>query len=77
MPYEIYTDTQEVTSTDIHNMSNMTDAEYAEYIRNNLISVDHHDVLRSTPAGYPLATSKKQFMALMAYLRELEPRIGQ
>ena len=77
MPYEIYTETQEVTSTDINNMSNMTDAEYDEYIRNNLIWVDHHDVLRSTPAGYPLATSKKQFMALMAYLKELEPRIGQ
>ena len=57
-------------------MANMSLADYNIYLREGLLSVDHHDVLRSTPAGYPLAVTKQQYKALMAYLTELGPKIG-
>lgn len=76
MPYQTFTQKQEITATDIQNMAEMTIEEYKQYIRTGLLFVDHHDVLRSEPAGYPLAVTKEQFQALMAYLWELEPRVG-
>jgi hypothetical protein len=71
------TEKQDVSAVDIFTMRQMTLAEYEQYIRNSLIYVDHHDILRSMAAGYPLAVTKEQFKALMEYLRELEPSIGE
>ncbi|MDN2713694.1 hypothetical protein [Janthinobacterium sp. SUN120] len=76
MTYETFTGKQEVTAVDIQTMASMTMTDYKEYLRNGLLYVDHHDVLRSEPAGYPLATSKAQLKALLAYIKELEPKIG-
>lgn len=76
MTYKTFTWNQDVVAVDIQTMASMSTKDYKEYLRDGLLTVDHHDVLRSEPAGYPLATSKAQFKALMEYLKELEPRIG-
>ena len=76
MPYKTFTCNQDVTAVDIQTMSSMSMKDYKEYLRNGLFSVDHHDLLRSEPAGYPIATNKAQFKALMEYLKEIGPRIG-
>ena len=77
MAYKTHTQQLEVTAVDIRTMAKMSLDEYREYLRDGLIHVDHHDVLRSMAAGYPLAVTKEQFNALMTYLRELEPRVGE
>ena len=77
MAYEIHTTEQEVNAVDIHTMAKMSQADYREYLEHSLIYVDHHDILRSMAAGYPIAVTKAQFKILMEYLRELEPKIGE
>lgn len=75
MPYKTFTQTQEITAVDIQGMADMSISDYKEYLRNGLFTVDHHEVLRSEPAGYPIAVTKQQFQALLAYLKELEPKV--
>jgi hypothetical protein len=65
-----------VEAVDISSMAEMTEEEYEAYIRGHLLFVDHHDVLRSAPAEYPLAVTKRQFQSLLNYLKELEPKVG-
>ena len=76
MTYKTFTWKQDVVAVDIHTMANMSIDEYNEYLRFGLLTVDHHDILRSEPAGYPIATSKEQFNALLAYLNEIAPKVG-
>ena len=76
MPNKTFKSEQEVEAVDIATMSTMSASEYEEYLRGGLLFVDHHDILRSQPAGYPLAVTKAQFNALLRYLKELGPRVG-
>ncbi|MDR3479861.1 MAG: hypothetical protein P4L91_04030 [Burkholderiaceae bacterium] len=76
MPYDTFTVNQDIVAVDIQTMGDMSMEDYNEYLRNGLLTVDHHDILRSVPAGYPIAVTKKQFSALMAYLKEIERRVG-
>ena len=77
MPYKTCKLSQDVEFVDIVTMGAMTEADYREYLETGLLFVDHHDILRSQAAGYPLAVTKSQFKALLNYLQELEPRIGE
>ena len=76
MAYQVHTSKQDVTAVDIVTMGEMTPAEYNEYLRTGLLTVDHHDILRSEPAGYPIAVTKSQFKALLVYLKEIEHKVG-
>lgn len=76
MPYQTFTWNTDITAVDIQTMAEMPLQDYKEYLRNGLLAVDHHDLLRSGPAGYPLATNKVQIKALMEYLKELEQKVG-
>ncbi|MBZ0226394.1 MAG: hypothetical protein K8F51_10515 [Comamonas sp.] len=76
MTYKTFTWKQDVTAVDIRTMSEMTAEEYEEYLESGLLTVDHHDVLRSEPAGYPLATTKEQLQALINYLQSIEHKVG-
>lgn len=76
VPYRTFTTKTDVTAVDIPTMAEMTIDEYNEYLRTGLLMVDHHDVLRSEPAGYPIAVNKAQLRALITYLETLEPRVG-
>jgi hypothetical protein len=76
MPYRTSKQTQDVEAVDIQTMAAMSLSDYNKYLRDGLFFIDHHDVLRSAPAQYPLAVTKEQYKALMAYLTALEPRIG-
>lgn len=76
MTYKTFTCKQDVVAVDIQTMAEMSIDDYKDYLRNGLLTVDHHDTLRSEPAGYPLATTKEQFKALLVYLKEIEPKVG-
>ncbi|NIJ87811.1 hypothetical protein FHR49_000559 [Xanthomonas campestris] len=76
MAYKTFKSTQEVEAVDIQTMAAMSDSQYNEYLGGGLVFVDHHDVLRSQPAGYPLAVTKSQFKALLSHLKSLESRVG-
>lgn len=55
----------------------MTADDYREYLDSgSLLHVDHHDMLRSMPAGYPLAVTRAQMKMLLDYLHGLEERVG-
>lgn len=76
MAYKTIIVKTDVVSVDIPTMAGMSLQEYDEYLRNGLFSVDHHDVLRSAAAGYPLAVTRGQIKALITYLKELAPKVG-
>ena len=76
MTFKTFTQKQDVTAVDIQTMADMSINEYKEYLEFGLLTVDHHDILRSEPAGYPLATNNEQFKALLSYLKSIERKIG-
>jgi hypothetical protein len=77
MAYQTFTRKTEVVSVDIQTMEGMSLQDYDEYLRNGLFSVDHHDVLREQPAGgYPIAVTQAQMKALLSYLEEIAPKVG-
>ena len=53
MTFKTFTLKQDVTAVDIQTMADMSINEYKEYLEFGLLTVDHHDILRSEPAGYP------------------------
>lgn len=61
-------------------MYGMSDNEYREFLRQGglggLMYVDHHDVLRSYVADYPLATTLEQFDILIDYLQTLRDKMA-
>jgi hypothetical protein len=74
--YKTFTFKTEVVSVDIPTMAVMSPEEYEQYIRDNFI-VDHHDVLREQSAGgYPIAVTQGQIRALIRYLEEIAPMVG-
>ncbi len=64
-----------VTAVDIQTMSSMSDDEYREYLQSGLFFKDHHDVLRSEPAGYPIASTREQLDMLVRHLEALRSEI--
>ena len=76
MAYKTFTTKTDVASVDIPTMAKMSMQEYDEYLRTGLFAVDHHDILRSEPAGYPLAVTARQMKALITYLQEIAPKVG-
>ena len=65
----------EVQAIDIPGMQSMTPQEYRSHLKQfGLFYFDHHDVLRSSVAGYPLATSKEQLEILVEVLESLKDR---
>ena len=72
------TTTAEIEAVDIPTMTQLSDAEYRTFIREDgLVFVDHHDVLRSSAAGYPLATTLEQFDILVEELQKLRSKMVQ
>jgi hypothetical protein len=60
---------------DIPTMRELDAESYKAYVRNHLMWVDHHDVLRSTLAEYPYATTPEQVDALISVLQEFRSRM--
>jgi hypothetical protein len=66
----------EIEATDIPTMREMSNSEYWAFVkRGELFFKDHHDVIRSTPAEYPLATNRKQLDMLIEALTEFRDRM--
>jgi hypothetical protein len=76
MSYSKLKTTTEVEAVDIPTMFEMSANEYREYLNGGLLFVDHHDVLRSAPAEYPLAVTRAQLQMLIQHLQSLEGRVG-
>lgn len=68
--------TVEIETVDIHTMRDMSASEYRNYLDGDLLFVDHHEVLRSAPAGYPLAVTSDQLKMLIEHLQGLSGRVG-
>ncbi len=71
MGYKTIKTTVEIEAADIPAMEDMPIEEYREYLKFGMIHVDHHDILRSLVAGYPLACNKTQLKELISYLSEI------
>lgn len=68
--------TVEIDAVDIPTMYRMSEGEYRQYVESELLFVDHHDVLRSQIAQYPLAATREQLEILISYLQSLKSRVG-
>lgn len=66
----------EIDAADIPSMRQMSDSEYRRYVEQELLLVDHHDVLRSAVAQYPLAVTREQMKILISVLQGLTARVG-
>jgi hypothetical protein len=76
MTYKTFTTTQEVTAVHIQTMEDMSLEEYKKYLDGGLFFVDHHGILRSGPAEYPLAVTKVQFETMLSFLKMLDSKVG-
>lgn len=71
-----YKGTIEIEAVDIPTMAKMSDDEYRQFVSDQaLFWIDHHDILRSTPAEYPLATRKSQLDILIDALTAYRDRM--
>jgi hypothetical protein len=67
---EIEFNIETVSSVDIPTMFRMTEDEYINYVKgDNLLFVDHHDVLRSGKTGRPFATTARQMDLFIEFLQ--------
>lgn len=70
LPKRIKLQSRELEVVDIPTMYEMSDEQYREFIASGeLMYVDHHDVLRSYVADYPIATTREQ---MDMYIKELQ-----
>lgn len=61
----------DIEALDIPSMAKMSDDEFRAFVADHgLFWIDHHDILRSTPAEYPLATRKSQLDILIQELQK-------
>jgi hypothetical protein len=66
---------REIEAVDIPTMNEMSDDEYRNFIQSDeLIFIDHHNVLRSSIADYPIATTREQ---LDIFIEELQRQRGK
>ena len=77
MSYKTVTFTREIEAVDIPTMDVMSPEDYREYLEGGLLYIDHHDILRSVPAGYPIAVNREQLMILIEYLDGMKDRVKQ
>jgi len=60
---------REVHSIDVPTMETLSADEYREFLENGgLFRIDELQILRSSCADYPIATSKKQFDIFISHL---------
>ena len=64
----------EVEAMDIRTMSELALADYRAYL-DELLWIDHHDVLRSQVAGYPVAATEAQLEELIQHLQKQRGRL--
>ena len=75
LKYNVWTTRQTVSSTDIHDMEDMSADDYKDYIMNHMIGLDPHNILRSSAAGYPIACNKTQLDIFVQYLISIRSRL--
>lgn len=75
-PDKIKLNARDIEAVDIPTMYKMSDEQYRDFIRSGeLLYVDHHEVLRSFIADYPLATTQEQLDILIDELRKLRGKM--
>ncbi len=76
MTYKTLKTTMVVEAVDIPTMRDMSIDEYKEYVEFGIVFVDHHEILRSAPAEYPIACTKTQLSAFIDYLNSIKDKLG-
>lgn len=67
---------QDITAIDIITMEVLSKHDYEQYLNDEgLFYIDHHEVLRSRGAGFPIATSKEQIQVLIKHLEKQIPKM--
>ncbi|WP_368646841.1 hypothetical protein [Castellaniella ginsengisoli] len=56
---------------DIPSLELLSEEDYLDYLKFELISLDHHDIIRSEIGGYPIAATSQQARILANYLQGL------
>lgn len=59
---------------DIRSMEAMDIAGYLPYVEQYLMYVDHHDVLRASQGGHPIAVTRQQLDALISPLQSMRDK---
>lgn len=72
---KLKTNVGEIECFDIPTMHQMSDEEYRGIIDYGLVYVDHHDVLRSYVAHYPIATTREQLDIFIEELQKLRRKM--
>ncbi|WP_436546319.1 hypothetical protein [Janthinobacterium sp. RB2R34] len=73
-----YKGTIEIEAVDIPTMARMSDDEYQKFLETDgLLRIDHHDILRSAVAEYPLATRRSQLDMLISALQQCRERMRE
>lgn len=75
MTYRTFKVPQDIEAVDVQTMAGMSKNQYREYLDGGLLFIDHHEILRSQPAGYPIATTKAQLAELIAFLNSIESKM--
>lgn len=76
MTLKTITTNVDVQLIDIPTMFALSDDDYRDYVhREGLMYVDHHDVLRSSPAAYPIAVTQEQLDILIEELGRLRDKL--
>ena len=67
-----------IKSVDIPTMGDMTEEEYINYVKeDNLLLVDHQDVLRCSKTGRPFAVTAKQMDLLIEFLQSQRTKMSE
>lgn len=61
---------------DIPTMESLAPQSYRNYLE-ELMWVDHHDVLRAAHGDYPLATSREQIDLMIGFLQATKARMPE
>jgi hypothetical protein len=66
----------EIEIVDIPTMYGMSDEQYRDFIQaGGLMWIDHHEILRSYVAEYPIATTREQLDILIEELQRLRSKM--
>jgi hypothetical protein len=61
---------------DIHEMADMSEEEYLDYLQSELLYTDSNWNVRSNFGGFPLTVNRRQLQLLIEYLQKHEARFN-
>jgi len=60
---------------DVPSLEKITDEQYQDYLAFEVLSLDHHDIIRSEIGGYPIAATSRQARIFVQYIQDLTEKM--